>query len=289
MTSDPGHRVEVRGIKKSFRADNGSLEVLAGVDLHVGDGEFVSIIGPSGCGKSTLFNIVAGLEFPDDGGISVAGQPATGQPEHFAYMPQKDLLLPWYRVADNASLGLRVQGVSRRKARKAAIDLFPVFGLAGFERSWPSQLSGGMRQRVALMRTVMQNRDVLLLDEPFGALDALTRTQMQSWLTDVWEQYHWTIILITHDIREAVFLSDRVYILGPRPSRVVSEHVISLPRPRRVEALVSPEAARLQGELLAALSLTHHVDQVKPQPAAVQPLMRLGGQRRRQERPDHPG
>jgi ABC-type nitrate/sulfonate/bicarbonate transport system ATPase subunit len=160
-------------------------------------------------------------------------------------------------VADNASLGLQIQGVPKREARKAAIDMLPVFGLEGFERAWPSELSGGMRQRVALMRTVMQNRDVLLLDEPFGALDSLTRTQMQSWLTDVWEQYHWTIILITHDIQEAVFLSDRVYILGPRPTHVVSEHVISLPRPRRVEALASPEAARLEGELLEALSITH--------------------------------
>ena len=257
MTDQQIHRVAVTNLRKSFSTDNGSLTVLDGIDVRVAQGEFISIIGPSGCGKSTLFNIVAGLELPDEGGITVDGRPATGQPEHFAYMPQQDLLLPWCRVADNASLGLQIQGVPKREARKAAVDLLPVFGLEGFERARPSELSGGMRQRVALMRTVMQNRDVLLLDEPFGALDSLTRMQMQSWLTDVWEQYHWTVILITHDIKEAVFLSDRVYILGPRPTRVVSEHVITLPRPRRAEALASPEAARLEGELLDALSITH--------------------------------
>jgi ABC-type nitrate/sulfonate/bicarbonate transport system ATPase subunit len=246
-------KIRVDDVTKSFPADDGRLLVLDGLDLTIADGEFVSIIGPSGCGKSTLFNVLAGLELPDGGSVTVHGSDATGHTEHFAYMPQKDLLLPWRRVLDNASLGLEVQGMSRRAARARAAELFPTFGLGGFERAWPSQLSGGMRQRVALLRTVVQKRDVLLLDEPFGALDSLTRTQMQMWLTDVWERYHWTVVLITHDIREAVFLSDRVYALTHRPSRVQSEHIIDLARPRTPEMFAHPRAAVVEVELLAAL------------------------------------
>jgi ABC-type nitrate/sulfonate/bicarbonate transport system ATPase subunit len=246
-------KIRVDRVTKSFPADEGRLLVLDGLDITIADGEFVAIIGPSGCGKSTLFNVLAGLERPDSGSVTVHGSEATGRTEHFAYMPQKDLLLPWRRVLDNASLGLEVQGMSRRAARARAAELFPTFGLAGFERAWPSQLSGGMRQRVALLRTVVQKRDVLLLDEPFGALDSLTRTQMQMWLTDVWERYHWTVVLITHDIREAVFLSDRVYALTHRPSRVQSQHVIDLPRPRTPEMFADPRAAAVEVDLLAAL------------------------------------
>jgi ABC-type nitrate/sulfonate/bicarbonate transport system ATPase subunit len=246
-------KIRVAGVHHSFPTGQGRISVLDGVDLTVADGEFVSIIGPSGCGKSTLFNILAGLEVPDSGSVLFHGADATGRTEHFAYMPQKDLLLPWRRVIDNASLGLEVQGLSRKQARAKAGELFATFGLAGFERSWPSELSGGMRQRVALLRTVVQRRSVLLLDEPFGALDSLTRTEMQMWLTSVWERYHWTVILITHDIREAVFLSDRVYALTARPSRVGSEHVVDLPRPRTLEMYADPRAAAVEVELLSAL------------------------------------
>jgi ABC-type nitrate/sulfonate/bicarbonate transport system ATPase subunit len=242
-------RVATHELHKSF----GDRLVLDGLEITVADGEFVSIIGPSGCGKSTLFNILAGLEHPDSGGVSVSGEDATGRTEHFAYMPQKDSLLPWRRVLDNASLGLQLQGASKREARAAADQLFPTFGLDGYQRSWPGQLSGGMRQRVALLRTVVQKRTVLLLDEPFGALDSLTRTQMQVWLTEVWERYHWTVVLITHDIREAVFLSDRVYALTPRPARIRAEHVIDLPRPRGPETFTDPRAVAIEGRLLAAL------------------------------------
>jgi putative hydroxymethylpyrimidine transport system ATP-binding protein len=246
-------KISVEGVSKDFDSENGLVEVLRHIDLHVQPGEFVSLIGPSGCGKSTLFNILAGLEIPDEGSVKVDGVDATGSTEHFAYMPQKDLLLPWRRIIDNAALGLEVQGLSKKAARAEAAGLFATFGLSGFERSWPSQLSGGMRQRVALLRTVVQHRDVLLLDEPFGALDSLTRTEMQRWLTEVWDRYHWTVVLVTHDIREAVFLSDRVYTLTPRPSQVCFERVIDLPRPRTPDLLVDPRTAALEAELLAAL------------------------------------
>jgi ABC-type nitrate/sulfonate/bicarbonate transport system ATPase subunit len=253
MKMEADRKIEVSAVHKRFNTDDGYVDVLGGLDLTVRDGEFVSIVGPSGCGKSTLFNVLAGLEAPDSGSVFVHGTDATGRTDHFAYMPQQDLMLPWRRVLANASLGLEVQGMRRRAAREKAAELFPVFGLAGFEHKWPSQLSGGMRQRVALLRTVVQRRTVLLLDEPFGALDSLTRMQMQMWLTDVWERYHWTVVLVTHDVREAVFLSDRVYALTSRPCRVKSEHLVSLPRPRTPDLLADPRAVRIETDLLEAL------------------------------------
>ncbi|CAN5472296.1 ABC transporter ATP-binding protein [soil metagenome] len=263
-----GDKIRVQGVCKSFASPDRTVDVLDGIDLTVRDGEFVSIIGPSGCGKSTLFNVLAGLELPDTGSVTVHGSEATGDTEHFAYMPQKDLLFPWLKVIDNAALGLRVQGQSRKAARAQAAELFPTFGLSGFEDVWPSQLSGGMRQRVALLRTVVQHRSVLLLDEPFGALDSLTRTEMQMWLTSVWEKYHWTVVLITHDIREAVFLSDRVYALTARPGRVASEHVIDLPRPRTPDMFADPRAAAVEVELLSALGADKPM---APDPVTVSP------------------
>jgi ABC-type nitrate/sulfonate/bicarbonate transport system ATPase subunit len=253
MTSADTDTIRVCGLTKSYPDNDVVRLVLDGVELNIQAGEFVSIIGPSGCGKSTLFNVLAGLELPDSGGVLVNGAVATGQTKHFAYMPQKDLLLPWRRVIDNACLGLEVQGMSRKDARANAAELFPTFGLSGFERSWPWQLSGGMRQRVALLRTVLQRRNVLLLDEPFGALDSLTRLKMQNWLMEVWERYHWTVVLITHDIREAVLLSDRVYALTPRPARVHSEHIIDVPRPRSSDMFTEPIAAAAEVALLEAL------------------------------------
>jgi ABC-type nitrate/sulfonate/bicarbonate transport system ATPase subunit len=248
-------KIELRGVTKAFPAAKGrsSLPVLAGVDLAARPGEFISIIGPSGCGKSTMFNIMAGLDRPSHGEILVDGDPVTGHTEKFAYMPQKDLLFPWRRVIDNTTLGLEVQGVSKKEARERAKPLFATFGIGGFERSYPWQLSGGMRQRAALLRTVVQGREVLLLDEPFGALDSLTRTEMQEWLAGVWEQFRWTVVLITHDIREAVFLSDRVYVLTARPASVRLEQVVELPRPRRPAIVTSKEFVEVEGVLFDAL------------------------------------
>lgn len=231
----------------------GALPVLDGVTLDAAPGEFVSVIGPSGCGKSTLFNVVAGLQRPDSGRILVDGEDATGRTDPFAYMPQQDLLFPWRTVLDNTALGLEVAGVRRREARRRAGELFGPFGLDGFEHAAPDELSGGMRQRAALLRTVVQDRAVLLLDEPFGALDSLTRTDMQTWLDDVRSRFDWTVLLITHDVREAVRLSDRVVVLGPRPAQVRREVVVNLPRPRAPEIMTTPEFVALEAELLGIL------------------------------------
>ncbi|NKS77523.1 ATP-binding cassette domain-containing protein [Rhodococcus hoagii] len=232
--------VELATVTKSF----GTRRVLDGIDLAVRQGEFVSVIGPSGCGKSTVFGIVAGLDSPDSGSVSAPT---------CAHMPQKDLLFPWRSVLENTALGLEVQRLPKKQARARAAELFPRFGLAGFEDARPHQLSGGMRQRAALLRTVVQDRSVLLLDEPFGALDSLTRTEIQTWLQDVWQQYRWTVLMITHDVREAVFLSDRVIVLSARPATVRREVVVDLPRPRELPIVTSPEFAAVERELIEVL------------------------------------
>ncbi len=243
-------KLVIEGLHKAF----GELPVLDGVDFDVAPGEFVALVGPSGCGKSTLFNVVAGLERPDAGRVLVDGADATGRVDPFAYMPQQDLLFPWRTVLDNTTLGLEVAGVPRRAARERAGALFGPFGLAGFEKARPRELSGGMRQRAALLRTVVQDRAVLLLDEPFGALDALTRIDMQAWLEGVRGRYGWTVLLITHDIREAVFLADRVLVLGPRPTSVRHEVVVDLPRPRDVSTITVPRFTELAARVLEQVS-----------------------------------
>ena len=240
--------VRVAGVEKSF----GSRRVLDGVEFAVEAGEFVAIIGPSGCGKSTVFNLLAGLEVPDRGAVTVRGDSPVSS-SHCAYMPQKDLLFPWRSVLDNTALGLEVAGVPKAQARSRAAALFTTFGLAGFEAARPSQLSGGMRQRAALLRTVVQEREVLLLDEPFGALDSLTRTEMQTWLQDVRARYGWTVLMITHDIREAVFLADRVVVLSARPARVCRQVVVSLPRPRTLSMVTAPEFGAVEQQLIGVL------------------------------------
>ena len=186
------------------------------------------------------------------GEIAFDGRPLDPASRPFAFMPQRDALMPWRRVLDNATLGLEIAGVPRSKARARVAPLMPRFGLAGFERHWPAQLSGGMRQRAALLRTVVQERRMMLLDEPFGALDALTRTRMQRWLEERWAAARWTTLLVTHDVREAVCLSDRIYVLSPRPARVVREFAVPLPRPRLARG-VPPEAHALEGEILQIL------------------------------------
>lgn len=249
-------RVDVSHLDKSFPIRGGSRQVLDGVSFHALPGEFVSVIGPSGCGKSTVFNILAGLDTPDDGQVEIGGipvEPAGGGRAKCAYMPQKDLLFPWRSVLDNTTLGLEVHGIPRKEARERARALFPVFGLAGFEDARHSQMSGGMRQRAAVLRTVVQELPLLLLDEPFGALDSLTRTEMQNWLQEVWQQYRWTVLMITHDIREAIYLSDRVIVLSARPATVRREVQVDLPRPRDLGAMTSPEFVAIEHELLEIL------------------------------------
>ncbi len=211
--------------------------------------------GPSGAGKSTIFKILTGSVQPDGGAILFDGDPLTKEKRPFAFMRQRDALMPWRRIIDNATLGLEVQGVTRKVARMRVAPLFAEFGLEGFERHYPAQLSGGMRQRAALLRTVVQHRDMLLLDEPFGALDALTRAGMQRWLQSMWERHRWTVLLVTHDVREAVFLSDRIYVLTGRPARVLTEITVPLPRPRC--DLATPEASAVEASLLQTLLNPH--------------------------------
>ena len=261
----------VESVSKVFpQRGRAPLVVLDHISLQVGAGEFVSIVGPSGSGKSTLLSIMAGLDEPTEGTITLHGDPDAPRLGQIGYMPQRDLLLPWRSALANASAGLEVQGVSRSEARKRAHDLFCQFGLAGFEQSYPHALSGGMRQRVAFARTVLAARDLMLLDEPFGALDALTRLSMQRWLLDIWEQLGKTAILVTHDAEEALLLADRVYVLSARPARVALALDVPLPRPRPAEIAGSPEFAQLKARLLQALLTGQDGTLVVDQPSASQ-------------------
>jgi ABC-type nitrate/sulfonate/bicarbonate transport system ATPase subunit len=219
------------------------VAAVEGIDLAVGEHEVVAVVGPSGCGKTTLLELIAGLQEPDEGTVSA--------PES-SYMPQSDLLLPWRDALANAALALECQGVGRSEARRRAEPLFERFGLAEFERARPAELSGGMRQRVAFLRTLLPGRRVLLLDEPFGALDSITRASMQRWLADALEQEPRTVVLVTHDVEEAVVLADRVLVLSPRPGRVVAEIEVDLARPRDV---TSAEFTAVKRRALEALGL----------------------------------
>lgn len=229
-----------------------NMAILDSLSLHVAEGEFVSILGPSGAGKSSLLRLLTGDVQPESGHITCHSVPLAYHQHSFGFMPQHHALMPWRRVIDNLTLGLEVQGVPRRQARARVIPLLADFGLAGFAYHYPAQLSGGMRQRAALLRTIVQGRPVQLLDEPFGALDALTRLQMQIWFETRCQAAQWTTLLVTHDVREAVALSDRIYVLSPRPARVIAELPVCLPRPR-LGRPPDPEANLLEATLLDIL------------------------------------
>jgi NitT/TauT family transport system ATP-binding protein len=226
----------------------GSVVALDGVDLEVRAGEAVAIVGPSGCGKSTLLELLAGLQQPDEGTVAGGG-------ETCAFMPQSDLLLPWRDALGNAALALECTGTSAKAARRAAAPLFERFGLAEFEDAYPRQLSGGMRQRVAFLRTLLAGRPALLLDEPFGALDSITRASMQEWLTGALAEEPRTLLLVTHDVEEALYLADRVAVMSPRPGRIVAHLGIPFARPRtrRREIVTSREFAELREQAMEAL------------------------------------
>jgi len=246
-------KVHIRNVHKTYRLNGQPVKVLDGIDLCASEGTFVTAIGPSGCGKSTLFSIITGLQQPDQGEICFDGAAVRHRLGTVGYMPQRDLLLPWRRVLDNVILGPEVQGANLEAVRQEARGLLPLFGLEGFGDSYPAELSGGMRQRAALLRTFLCHKDVMLLDEPFGALDAITRNALQEWLLEVWQQFRYTILFITHDVEEAVFLSDTVYVLTPRPARVRTEITIPLPRPRRREMTLTQDFAHIKQGLVETL------------------------------------
>jgi NitT/TauT family transport system ATP-binding protein len=227
--------VQIAGVSRTFRSGRATVEALRDLALDVAPGEIVAVVGPSGCGKTTLLELVCGLDRPDAG--TVQAPPAV-------LMPQRDLLLPWLTALDNAALALRIAGLSRAEARRRAHPLFETFGLVGFERVRPHELSGGMRQRVAFLRTV------LCLDEPFGALDAITRAEMQRWLASALLTEPRTVLLVTHDVEEALVLADKVAILSPRPGHVVAELAVEQPRPRTP---TDPALVALRARALEAL------------------------------------
>lgn len=216
--------------------------ILSDVSFDVEEGAFVSILGPSGCGKSTILNILAGVVTPQSGTITVDGQPLRRPGEHFAYMPQEDLLLPWKTIMDNVCLYGTIHK-QKAQAREKAQALFPVFGLQGYEQAYPDELSGGMRQRAAFLRTALCHADILLLDEPFGALDIITRSDMQDWLATMRSQLGKTTLLVTHDIDEAIYLSDKILILNGRPASIKQEIVLT-EQPRSREWLYAQGALR---------------------------------------------
>ena len=248
--------IETTRLSKTFENAGQPLAALREVDFYAEEGEFVAIIGPSGCGKSTLLNIIAGLDEPTSGELALGGVPQNGAGARLGsvgYMQQKDLLMPWRSVLDNAALGLEIQGVPKREATARAREHLPRFGLDGFENAYPHELSGGMRQRAAFLRTALADQQVFLLDEPFGALDALNRAQIHEWLTGLWESMRKTIALVTHDVDEAIFLSDRVYVMTARPGTMKLALSVNLPRPRSVDALASAEFMRLKAALLTSI------------------------------------
>ena len=231
----------------------GPTVALASTTLAIEPGEFVSLVGPSGCGKSTLFNVVSGLLRPDNGRVEIDGVDVTGHSGHVGYMLQKDLLIPWRSVVDNITLGAALTRGVTKADRTQAVDFARRYGLGDFLDHYPHALSGGMRQRVALMRTLATNHDLLLLDEPFGALDSQTRLEMQQWLLEVWSETQRTVLFVTHDVDESIFLSDRILVLSPRPGRIVSELVVNLPRPRTLQQMTEPDFIAVKRQILDLL------------------------------------
>lgn len=230
-----------------------AVPVLQGMDLTVSEGEFVCIIGPSGSGKTTLFRLITGLEQPTEGSIYLNGEKQEHRLGKVGYMPQQDLLMPWRTILDNATLPLELKGVNKEKAHQQVMDLLEEFGLSGSENRYPSDLSGGMRQRVSFLRSILSGSNMLLLDEPFSALDAITRLTMQEWLLEQWQKWNKTILFITHDVDEALFLSDRILVFTGRPVQTMQEWKVPLGRPRTIRDLSQDRAVLLKEQLIDQL------------------------------------
>ncbi|NGP60254.1 ABC transporter ATP-binding protein [Paenibacillus thiaminolyticus] len=257
LASAPPPALELDQVDMSYPGTNGRgegrLQVLDHVSLQVKQGQFVSIIGPSGSGKSTLFHLIGGLLRPDGGHIWMNGQGVAGRTGHVSYMPQQPALFPWRTVEQNVMLAQEIGGRPKKEARTEARQWLANIGLSGYERAYPHELSGGMQQRVAFLRALMSPHELMLLDEPFSALDALTRSEMQRWLIGLWEQHRRSVLFITHSIEEALLLSDTIYVFSSRPARVLREVAVPFPRPRR-EALTGEDSfLRLKRELAGLL------------------------------------
>jgi NitT/TauT family transport system ATP-binding protein len=248
-------------IGMAFATPSGSFRAVEPLDLKIETGRFVSLVGPSGCGKSTLFNIIAGLLQPTEGRVLIDGEDATGTIGRVGYMLQKDLLLAWRTVVDNVILGMEIQGKPLRAARERALPLLQKYGLSGFEYLYPNSLSGGMRQRAALLRTLLFDTDVILLDEPFGALDAQTKLQMQEWLMQLWSDFKKTVVFVTHDVEEAIYLSDEIHVMGTRPGRILETIPVPLQRPRVRTTALTPDFIAIKERCMALLAV--HVPEAR--------------------------
>lgn len=241
--------LKVEQVTKEYNHKN----IIEGIDLYLNQGEFVTILGPSGCGKSTLFNVIAGLLTPEMGKVFVNDVEVTGQTGIVSYMYQKDLLLPWRTVVDNGMLPLEIRGIKKKEARKKVREILPVFELESDGDKYPNQLSGGMKQRVSLLRTYMFSKEIMLLDEPFGGLDAITRLKMQEYLLEILKKIKGSVLFITHDIDEAIFLSDRIYVIKGSPAHIVEEIKVPQKYKDTREALVSSELSQLRSTILKRL------------------------------------
>ncbi len=242
-------KLEVKNISKSFDSNH----VLNDISIELNQGELVCLLGVSGCGKTTLFNIISGLLSPDNGQVLLDGKDITNQPGYISYMLQKDLLLPYRTIEDNVALPLLLKGEKKKEARKQVSPLFSQFGLEGTQKKYPSQLSGGMRQRAALLRTYIFSKDVALLDEPFSALDTITKSSMHKWYLNVMEKIQLSTLFITHDIDEAILISDRIYLLSGSPGEITGEIIIREPKPRKDDFNLTAEFLEYKRRILYQL------------------------------------
>ena len=243
-------KLAVRDVTFSY---NNSASILKNISITLNDGEIVCLLGASGGGKTTLFNIIAGLLRPEKGQVLLNGEDITGQPGRVSYMLQKDMLLPYRTVEDNVALPLILKGRKKKEARRIAGEYFKQFGIEGRQKKYPSELSGGMRQRAALLRTYLFSADVALLDEPFSALDAITKSNMHSWYLDVMDKIRLSTIFITHDVDEAIMLSDRIYLLSGRPGEIKDEIVISEPKPRRADFTLTEDFLQYKRRIITQI------------------------------------
>lgn len=241
--------LQINHVSKSFEEE----QIIQDISLHLKEGEIVSLLGVSGGGKTTLFNIIAGLSLPNKGNVLLEGEDITGKPGKVSYMLQKDLLLPYRTILDNVALPLIVRGIKKKEAREKAAGFFEEFGLKGTEKKYPSQISGGMKQRAALLRTYLFSEKVALLDEPFSALDMLTKSTVHEWYLDVMEKIKLSTLFVTHDIDEAVLLSDRIYLLTGKPGTITKEIVIREPKPRRKDFNLTEAFLEYKREIISHL------------------------------------